>query len=550
MPARARAALVAAAPYLLLPLCWLPSILAGGEADLPPLWFFVAILLVSARGKLLPAVAIALVSGVLAGPLTPSDVSAGEQQAAAEWLVRTLFFVLAAVGIVMVVERLRTAALRDALTGLPNRSLLGEHLAAALARAKRGGGAVALLYIDLDDFKLVNDSLGHVAGDRLLRAVAGRLATVVRPEDTLARLGGDEFAIVTEGADPHAAGAAVAERCLAALAAPFDVEGRTLTASPSLGIALVPPGGDVDAVLRNADLALYQAKRGGKRRAATYEDALHATAVERLALDEELRRAVERDELVQHFQPIHAIAGGRLVGFEALLRWHHPRHGLIGPAGFIEVAEANGAIVGIGRWVLGAACRQLATWQRAYGAELAMSINLSAVQLEDPALVGDVAAALRDAALEPATVVLEITETALMRDSGAAAETLHALKRLGVRLALDDFGTGFSSLARLRTLPFDALKLPKPFVDGIAVQEGDREVARGIVDLARGMRLRVVAEGIEDAAQLCALREIGCDLGQGYHLARPADAAAIEEQVLRPLHRRARHGGMALRPGA
>ena len=424
-------------------------------------------------------------------------------------------------------------AFNDSLTGLPNRALLLDRLEVALARAEREDKAVSVLFLDLDGFKVVNDSLGHVAGDRLLIDVARRLRDCLRRGDTAARIGGDEFAILLGDLGNPGRAALVAERVIAALGEPFTVLGREVFVSASIGIAQGQD--DADDLLRNADVAMYQAKRSGEGGAyATFEPRMHAAVVERLEIEADLRRAIERDELVLHYQPIIELASGRVVGLEALVRWAHPVRGLVMPLEFIPLAEETRFIVDLGRWVLREATRQAALWAADARTERPwVSVNVSGVQLLDPGLDAEVAAALADSGLDPASLTLEITETVLAQDVAGAVDRLETLRALGASIAIDDFGTGYSSLRYLRRFPADVLKIAKPFVDGLH-NETDAAIVRTIVALADSLGLQTVAEGIEDAQQLARLRELGCTLGQGYLFARPLVADDVTELLLAP----------------
>ncbi len=415
-------------------------------------------------------------------------------------------------------------ALHDPLTGLANRALFLDRLERAMAATDRSGGPVAVLFLDLDRFKNVNDTFGHAAGDRLLVEVSERLRSNLRPGDTIARFGGDEFAILLEDGGGGESPIAVARRLLEVVGSPVKIGERTVFVAASIGIAAGTGGEDL---LRNADLAMYRAKSQGQARYAEYEPGMHAEMVERLELETDLRRAVEAGELVLHYQPLVELDQGRVFGVEALVRWQHPRRGLVPPGAFIPVAEESGLIVSIGSWVLRTACRQAAEWQRPHG-PLTLSVNLSGVQLEQPELVDEVAEVLRDTGLDPAQLVLEITETVLMSDAAAVAERLGELKRLGVRIAVDDFGTGYSSLQYLRGFPLDILKVAKSFVDGLTGTAEGFPLARAIVDLGDSLELDVVGEGIELSEQRERLIELGCELGQGFLFARPATAEGIE----------------------
>jgi len=458
--------------------------------------------------------------------------------------------------------QLQHNAFHDALTGLANRALFADRLQHALARTDRHATPVAVLFVDLDDFKAVNDGAGHSAGDELLVAVAERLRQVLRPSDTIARLGGDEFAVLIEdGADPSRT-TATADRLLAALSEPFPAGGADdqVRVSASIGIATGAAGQhDAAELLRHADVAMYAAKEAGKGRSAVFAPDMDSAIIGQLQLKAELARAVERGEFVVHYQPTVELETGRLAGVEALVRWQHPDRGLVPPLDFIPLAEQTGLIVPIGRYVLREACRQMAAWQRDYPTHppLTVSVNLSARELDEPGLVGSVRAALEDARLDPAHLVLEITETLLLVDLPTTVGTLLELRALGVRLAVDDFGTGYSSLAYLENLPVDILKIDKSFVDRIADQNpglpasgdngGQRSVmVSAISQLAHALSLQMVAEGIEAPEQVTTLRGLSCQYGQGYYFARPLTAGALGELLIR----QADEPGWSLDPGA
>ncbi|WNV75386.1 EAL domain-containing protein [Geodermatophilus sp. DSM 44513] len=422
-------------------------------------------------------------------------------------------------------EQLRTQAFHDPLTGLPNRAVFMDRLRAAEA-GERDGVPAAVLFLDLDNLKTVNDDLGHEAGDTLLRVVASRVARLLRPEDTLARLAGDEFAVLLVGEASSTRAAGVAARVLAALDEPVVVGDRAVRTSASLGLAT----SDTCAVsgiglLRAADTAMYVAKTHGKGRSEVFHPRHHAAQLDQEQLQADLYHALERQELVLHYQPIVDLTADRVSGYEALLRWQHPARGLVPPARFIALAEESGLIVPIGRWVLREAARQAATWQAGDGAGPRVSVNVSVRQFQHPGLVADVADALATSDLPPDRLTLEITESLLVQDADRATARLQAVKDLGVRLALDDFGTGYSSLSYLRRFPIDVLKIDKSFVDGVARSTADRAVVAAIVALGRTLDMDLVAEGIESGAELAALEALGVRYGQGYHLGRPAPAA-------------------------
>jgi diguanylate cyclase (GGDEF)-like protein len=416
--------------------------------------------------------------------------------------------------------KIKHQAAHDALTGLPNRALFSGSLHAALQR----GAGVTVLFVDLDDFKAVNDSFGHAVGDDLLAAVSARLAASMRAGDLVARLGGDEFAVLLEGADEWAAVQA-AERLISALGMPVALPGTTINVHASVGIAMSPPGtGDVGEVLRNADVAMYAAKEAGKGRYAVFEPGMHTRALDLIEQEHDLREAIDRDQFVLHYQPVVELAGGRLIGVEALVRWQHPTRGLLPPSEFIQLAETTGLVTALGRSILDKACAQATQWPG--GDDLRLGVNLSARQLADPDLTGQVAATLSATGLPPERLVLEITETALL--NSAPDRVLSGLRELGVRIALDDFGTGYSSLEHLRRFPVDAIKIDKVFIDRITGGLRESALARAIVQLGQTMGLATVAEGIETAHQAAVLREMGCGYGQGYWFARPMSSNALE----------------------
>jgi diguanylate cyclase (GGDEF)-like protein/PAS domain S-box-containing protein len=431
-------------------------------------------------------------------------------------------------------ERLRQQAFTDDLTGLPNRALFLDRLAHALAIADQHGTTVAALFLDLDSFKLINDSLGHAAGDELLTAVAARLRRALRPTDTLARFGGDEFTVLLEDVATPAAALDEAARLLDALRTPFALADREVFVSTSIGVAVSAAGTSAEAQLRQADIALYQAKAAGKAQAALFQAEMSEAVIARLALGTDLRRAVEREEFTLHYQPEVDLRTGVLAGLEALVRWRHPERGWIPPAEFIPLAEETGLILALGRWVLSAACRQVAAWQALRPKEppLVVSVNVSARQLLQDDFVAAVQATLRATGLPPACLRLEITESLVMENLTAANTALDRLKALGVGLAIDDFGTGYSSLSYLRRLPVDTVKIDRSFVQELDTDAGTVAIVRAVVTLAHTLGMAVTAEGVETAEQLAQVRALCCDRAQGYYFARPLPAREIP-RVLR-----------------
>ncbi|MEZ5383430.1 MAG: EAL domain-containing protein [Microthrixaceae bacterium] len=427
---------------------------------------------------------------------------------------------------------LRHQAHHDALTGLSNRSMFTECLSDELATADLSTTTVAALFIDLDDFKTINDSLGHAVGDQLLSQVAHRLVGHLGTEGLAARLGGDEFAVLVSTEGGELAVATIAQRILDLVSQPFHIEGREIEVTCSIGIAhaLTTEAGDVTdtkVLLRSADVAMYLAKDRGKNQAASFEEHLHTKVFERLELKADLKRALEADELRCYYQPIVSLQTGDVTGLEALVRWQHPTRGFMPPDSFIPLAEDTGLIVPLGQWVLREACRQLKLWQQSLPdrEHLTMSVNLSVHQLLHEDIIRDVREALEDAHVDPATVTLEITETSLMHDTELTRHRLDLLRSLGCKLAVDDFGTGYSSLKYVQRFPLDIIKIDRAFVSGLGANTDDTAVVQSMIDLAKRLGMRTVAEGIEESSEGAALLALGADLGQGYHYARPMPAA-------------------------
>jgi diguanylate cyclase (GGDEF)-like protein/PAS domain S-box-containing protein len=419
-------------------------------------------------------------------------------------------------------DAIRERAVHDPLTGLPNRVLFVDRLEHALSRLGRQRSQCAILFLDLDHFKLVNDSLGHHVGDELLAAAAPRLKQALRASDTVARFGGDEFGVLLEDVVSERDAIDTAERIAAIFARPFVLSGSEHFVTTSIGIALARGGERADELIRDADAAMYRAKDRGRARYEVFDEGMRGRAIERLRVENDLRRALERGELRLEYQPVVSLKNFAIVGVEALLRWRHPDRGEIPPSEFIPIAEENGLIEPIGRWVLEQACRQGAAWYRARpdAAPITISVNLSAVQVTRRSLPDVVGEVLRSTGLEPACLSLEITETVMVRDADGLGEVLRALKALGVRLVLDDFGTGYSSLSYLTRLPLDVLKIDRSFVDGLGSEPRDTAITEAIIAMSRALSLDAVAEGVETSDHVRELSRLGCGLAQGFYFSR------------------------------
>jgi diguanylate cyclase (GGDEF)-like protein len=420
-------------------------------------------------------------------------------------------------------------AYHDALTGLPNRPLFVDRLILALAQAGRGDNKLAVFFLDLDRFKDINDSLGHSIGDALIKAVAERVRRCVRDGDTVARFGGDEFTLLIPRVEQFEDVAKIAQKINETLKIPFFINGQELFVTTSIGISLFPNDGlDPETLVRNADLAMYRAKEQGRDNYQLYAPAMNARAVERLALENMLRRALKQKELAVHYQPLIDLVTETIVGVEALVRWQHPQLGLLSPSHFVSAAEASGLIIPIGDWVLRTACRQATIWNERLGTELTVSVNLSARQFSQPDLVAQIRRALQETGLEPELLELEITETNAMENAEVTIHTLRELKAEGVRISMDDFGTGYSSLNYLKRFPIDTLKLDQSFVSEVATDAGDAAIVTAVIAMAHSLELKVVAEGVETAEQLAFLRQRGCDTIQGFYFSAPMSADELE----------------------
>ncbi len=431
-------------------------------------------------------------------------------------------------------DDIRHRTLHDHLTGLPNRELFMDRLQHATERLRRRRGLTAVLSLDLDRFKLINDSLGHKLGDDLLTEAAPRLKQVVAPSDTVARFGGDEFGILLEEVADERAAVQMAQRIAAALTGPFVLGGNEHFVSTSIGIALASGGEPADDLIRDADAALNRAKERGRARYELFDEALRSRSISRRQVENDLRRAIERDELTLEYQPMVSLRDQSIVGVEALIRWEHPERGRTQPGDFIPVAEENGLIEPIARWVLERACRQAARWhqERPDAVPISMSVNLSGVQIGNPSLADTVAAALSTSGLDPSCLTLEITESVLLGDTENLTAAMAGLKALGVRLVLDDFGTGYSSLAYLTRLPLDALKVDRSFVDGLGTEPRDTTITEAIVAMSHALSLDVVGEGAQTALQIAELTRLGCDFAQGFYFSRPVNADQIERMLV------------------
>jgi diguanylate cyclase (GGDEF)-like protein/PAS domain S-box-containing protein len=433
-------------------------------------------------------------------------------------------------------ERLNQLANYDSLTGLPNRSLFRDRLAQAMARAKRRGKPMALMFLDLDRFKQVNDELGHEAGDRLLQHVGKTLTECLRGVDsvtrdggmphTLSRLGGDEFTLIIENINGAEDAAHVASRVLEALGEPFQVGEEELVVTASIGISMYPIDDvDLDTLIRHTDMAMYRSKSHGRATYSFFSEDLSAAVTARVSLEGALRRAIERNEFVLHFQPKSDLRSGKITGIEALLRWHRPGHGLIPPDRFVSVLEDTGLILPVGAWVIRAACEQLAAWDRLGLPPLRLAVNLSARQFRHLYLASMIEDSLRQNGIEPQRLEIELTESLLMEDNDATRSMLESFRRLGVRMAIDDFGTGHSSLSYIRRFAIDTLKIDRSFVQSLPENDEDTAICSAVIALGRNMKMCVVAEGVETAEQAQVLRELGCDEVQGYWISRPMPGA-------------------------
>jgi diguanylate cyclase (GGDEF)-like protein/PAS domain S-box-containing protein len=449
-------------------------------------------------------------------------------------------------------RRLVHQAFHDPLTGLPNRALFLDRLEHARARSMRDGGTQAVLFLDVDRFKVINDSLGHRTGDQVLQTVASRLVGVLRPSDTVARFGGDEFTVLLEQVADVSEAAQTAERILRALQLPMEAGDRDVIITASIGIAIAEPGNAPGDLLAAADIAMYQAKSRGKNRYVVAAADADERALARLDLEMELRRAIDENELEVHYQPVVEAKTGKLYGLEALVRWRHPTLGLLGPGHFMDVAEDTGLVLPLGEWVLEQACIAAVEWQQRHpGSPVVMAVNLSARQFQQPDICERVAQVLNSTGLDPSLLALEITETVVMEDTTTTLATLRKLKQLKVRLSIDDFGTGYSSLSYLKRFPVDAVKIDKSFVDGLASGPVDREIVQAVIRLASAVGMQTIAEGVETTAQCEQLRLLGCTMLQGFLLSRPGSLDEVERLIApgTPKVPAPRNGGITVRLG-
>ncbi|MGH9458977.1 MAG: putative bifunctional diguanylate cyclase/phosphodiesterase [Thermoanaerobaculia bacterium] len=434
-------------------------------------------------------------------------------------------------------------AYHDALTGLPNRPLFVDRLIVALAQATRHRQKLAVFFLDIDRFKDINDTLGHTHGDTMLKGVADRIRKTVRAEDTVSRFGGDEFTLLVQRIDHIEDAARIAQKLLAAVKKPFVLGDHEIVVSVSIGISLFPTDGiDAETLVKNADTAMYRAKEHGRDAYEIYAPAMNARALERLALETALRKALDNGELEMYYQPLIDVRRRTIYGAEALLRWNHPEQGLLAPGRFIETLESSGLILPVGDWALGQACRQARQWADEHGRDLSVSVNLSARQFQQPDLVDRVRSALASSGLPPSSLELEITENNAMQNAENSVRTLRELKSLGIMIAVDDFGTGYSSLNYLKRFPLTTLKLDQSFVRDVTEDPGDAAIATAVISMARTLNLELVAEGVETEEQLAFLRDRGCPRLQGYLFSRPLPAAEFaaflrEPRTLDVLHR-------------
>jgi diguanylate cyclase (GGDEF)-like protein len=425
-----------------------------------------------------------------------------------------------------------SGAQHDSLTGLPNRILLRERLERAVARSRRHRRRLAVLFIDVDRFKQINDSLGHTVGDALLCSTAQRLRGCVRQSDTVSRFAGDEFVLVLDEISSIDDAALIADKILVAMNAPHAIEGHDLHVTVSMGISIFPDdGADSESIIRNADIAMYHVKEAGRNSYEFFSTQMNVQVVEQQSVERDLRLALERGEFELYFQPKVALSSGAISGVEALVRWHHPKRGIVLPGQFIAVAESSGLIVPIGRWILRDACRQAREWIDEGFEPMALAVNISAVELRSKGFVASVRAALDATGFPPTLLELELTETALIQDANTADTVLRAVKSMGVGIALDDFGTGYSSLSLLKRFPVDTLKIDSSFVHDMTTDAGDAAIVRAVIAMARTLRRNVVAEGVETSDQLRMLRAEGCAQGQGFLFGRPATAVDLASRV-------------------
>jgi diguanylate cyclase (GGDEF)-like protein/PAS domain S-box-containing protein len=438
-------------------------------------------------------------------------------------------------------QQLTHQALHDPLTKIANRALFKDRVDHALSKLARTHSSLAVLFLDLDNFKAINDSLGHAAGDKLLILVAERLQDCLRTADTAARLGGDEFAVLVEQMFRSDESLSIAERILSVFREPFIIDGKEIHVGTSIGIASSSSEAlQSEELLRNADLAMYLAKSQGKGKFVVFEQKMHAALMERIELEEDLRRGIEAQEFVLHYQPILDLESQELLGMEALVRWDHPRLGHLPPLKFIPLAEETNLIVPLGDWVLTEACNRVQQWREENGIDVSVTVNISIRQFQQAELVEMVGRALKDSGLPPNSLILEITESFMMQDTEATIAKLHELKKIGVRLAIDDFGTGYSSLSYLQRFPIDILKIDKSFIDKLGQGREGNAVARAIIMMGDSLNLKTIAEGIENVQQIDQLQILGCEAGQGFHFARPLTPGDMDEFLLN------RRGRMAL----